>query len=183
MVNKLIKFTFLTDARHGRTEPQVKICQHTITIPKGVQEWSVEIEDQEQLVIDFFSKTESDTVVDSAGCIVADTEFKILKMWVDDILVETWFRNYAVYRPVYFTGFLQHCPDAPASIVAPYQFNFPGTIEWQWQGSFWDWYFNEKNKNEIINFLDKDPDRVWKFRGSLDPCDDLVDKIKKLIQL
>lgn len=183
MADQLIKFTFLTEASYGNTPPRCIINNSIITIPDGVQTWSVEVEDQQQLIIDFFSKTESDTVTDSTGKIVADTEFKILKLWVDDILVESWFRNYAVYRPKYFQGFLKHCPDAPTEITAPFQFNFPGTISWQWHGMFWDWYFEEKNKNEVINFLDRDPDRVWKFRGSLDACDDLVSKIKQVISL
>ena len=46
---------------------------------------------------------------------------------------------------------------------------------------FWDWYFKEKQNKEVIKFLDKDPDRIHKFRGSLDPCEDLVTKIKQLI--
>jgi hypothetical protein len=88
-----------------------------------------------------------------------------------------------VYHPRYFDGFLQHCPDAPKEITAPYQFNFPGTISWAWENNFWDWYFKQKNQLEVINFLDQDPDRVWKFRGSLDPCEDLVSKIKQVLKL
>jgi hypothetical protein len=73
-------------------------------------------------------------------------------------------------------------PDSPATIVAPYQFNFPGNFQWTWTGDFWEWYFIEKNNREVINFLDKDPDRVWKFRGSLDPCEDVVAKLKELLK-
>ena len=40
---------------------------------------------------------------------------------------------------------------------------------------------NEKQDKEVIKFLDKDPERINKFRGSLDPCFDLVGKIKELI--
>lgn len=74
-------------------------------------------------------------------------------------------------------------PDAPREIVAPYQFNFPGIISWVWQENFYNWYFVQKNKNEVINFLDKDPDRVWKFRGSLDPCEELVKGIRDILDL
>lgn len=122
-------------------------------------------------------------MVDESGTIIGDTEWRISSIWCDDILLEPWFRNDAVYKPKYFEGYLEHNPDAPKEVLAPFQFNFPGTISWNWQGYFWDWYFHEKNNREIINFLDKDPDRVWKFRGNTESCEDLVAKIKDIIQL
>ena len=173
---------FQTLAQYGRTAPRVRVCDQEVTVPQGLGKWSVTVNDCGVLQIDFFSKTESDTVV-SDGKIVADTEFRIQKIWVDGIRTETWFCNQACYRPRYFAGFLANHSQAPDEIVAPYQFNFPGTITWQWQGNFWDWYFEEKNRNEVINFLDRDPDRVWKFRGSLDPCEDLVQGIKSILNL
>jgi hypothetical protein len=182
MVDKLIRFTFETDAQHGVTAPKIKIQDQIFEIKEGINCLTVEIEDCESLIIDFFSKSESDTVVDGSE-IVKDTQFKINKIWVDGILTEPWFKNIAVYHPMYFDGFLSQFPDSPKEIVSPYQFNFPGLIKWQWSGNFWDWYFIEKNNREIINFLDKDPDRVWKFRGSVDPCDDLVEKLKKLLHI
>jgi hypothetical protein len=56
-------------------------------------------------------------------------------------------------------------------------------IKWAWTGDFWDWYFKEKNEREVINFMDNDPDRIWKFRGSLDPCTDIVTNIKKIMDI
>jgi hypothetical protein len=182
MVYQLMQVEFQTHAQHGRTAPRIRVSDHEITVPQGVGTWSVVIEDCGTLEIDFFSKSESDTIVNN-GEIVADTEFRIEKIWIDGILTETWFCNQACYRPRYFAGFLANHSDAPTEIIAPYQFNFPGTITWQWSGPFWDWYFVEKNRNEVINFLDRDPDRVWKFRGSLDPCDDLVQGIKTILNL
>ena len=51
----------------------------------------------------------------------------------------------------------------------------------EFENNFWDWYFRVKQDKEVIKFLDKDPDRIHKFRGSLDPCEDVVAKIKELI--
>lgn len=178
----MLTFTFLTHAIHGRTPAQVRANNDIVTVPEGKNEISITVPDTGMLTLDFFSKTEQDTVVDQQGNIVADTEFRIETIWCDGIRLESWFNNSAEYCPRYFDGFLQQFPDAPASILAPYQFNFPGTIAWTWTGDFWDWYFVEKNKREIINFLDKDPDRVWKFRGSLDPCDDIVAKLKEILK-
>jgi hypothetical protein len=177
------KFTLLTHATSGRTPPQIKVGSIVYTIPDGVNHVEIQNDAEESLTIDFFSKTESDTVVDNTGAIVADTEWRIESIWCDDIKLEPWFRNDAVYRPRYFEGFLSQFPDSPAEIAAPYQFNFPGTVLWSWQGDFWEWYFHEKNNREVINFLDKDPDRVWKFRGSVDDCSDLVKDIRNILNL
>jgi hypothetical protein len=178
----MIKFTFETDASFGRTSPKLKINNQLIELKEGVSTWNVAVPDLGCISLDFFSKVESDTICDHTG-IIKDTQFKINKIWIDDILVEPWFKNIAVYRPQYFDGFLTKYPNSPSVIVSPYQFNFPGLIEWCWEPNFWDWYFKEKNKREVINFSDKDPDRVWKFRGSVDPCDDLVKQIKELIKI
>lgn len=178
----MLNFTILTESKYGRTGPRIRAGQYDLLLPPGQAMIDITIEDIGSFVIDFYSKTENDTVVDR-GHIVADTEFRILNMWCDGIKLENWFKNIAVYKPNYFTGFLQQQPDAPAEITAPYQFNFPGTITWQWQDDFWEWYFTQKNNLEVINFLSHEPDRVWKYRGSLDPCQDLVIKIKQILKI
>jgi hypothetical protein len=176
----MLTFTLQTQSQHGRTGPRIRVGSTDTLLPAGQSTVDFVMEDLNSLVVDFYSKTEQDTVIEH-GCIVADTEFRISDMWCDGIKLEPWFRNSAVYRPRYFDGFLQHQPNAPTEIIAPYQFNFPGTITWSWTDQFWEWYFAQKNQLEVINFLDKDPDRVWKFRGSLDPCDDLVTNIKQAL--
>jgi hypothetical protein len=179
----MIQFTLETQASWGRTPPQIKVNGEIITIPAGMAVVPLPAQQQETLIIDFFSKQESDTIIDEQDKIVADTEWRITNIWCDNIKLEHWFCNDAVYRPSYFAGFLEHNPDAPLEIHAPFQFNFSGTISWQWTGDFWEWYFVEKNNREVINFLDKDPDRVWKFRGSTESCDDLVAGIKNILKL
>lgn len=176
-------FTLLVHATWGRRPPEIKVCDTVYTIPNGTNLVKIQNTALDSLTIDFFSKTESDTVTDSTGAIVADTEWRIESIWCDDIKLEPWFRNDAVYRPRYFEGFISQFPDSPQEISAPYQFNFPGTVSWTWRGDFWEWYFHEKNNREVINFLDKDPDRVWKFRGSVDDCSDIVNDIRKLLDL
>lgn len=183
MVDQLIKFTFETEATVGVTAPSVIVTDTVHEIAAGMSQWSVTIPDSGHLTMDFYSKTQQDTVLDSDGNIVRDTQFRINKIWADGIILETWFLNQAIYRPRYFADYLAQVPQAPAEIEACYQYNFPGVIQWQWESNFWDWYFDQKNSREVIHFMDKDPDRVWKFRGSLDPCEDLVSKIKKILAL
>ena len=177
------QFTFETQATWGQTPPQIQVNGTVLTIPEGKSLIKLPEQDCETLLIDFFSKKESDTIVDNTGQLVTDTEWRITTVWCDNIRLEPWFRNDAVYKPNYFSGFLENNPDAPMEILAPFQFNFPGTVFWQWQGDFWEWYFHEKNNREVINFLDKDPDRVWKFRGNMESCDDLVIGIKNILNL
>lgn len=176
-------FTLLTHATSGRTSPQIKVGDVVYIIPDGVNHIKIKNNILDSLTIDFFSKTESDTIVDSSGVIVADSEWRIESIWCDDIKLEPWFRNSAVYHPRYFEGFLRQFPDSMSEIIAPYQFNFPGTVVWSWQGDFWEWYFHQKNNREVIHFLDKDPDRVWKFRGSIDDCSDVVKDIRHFLKL
>lgn len=183
----MINWSFQIEATTGVHPPKIKILTSDVnkelTFQDGDQLVSFESKDRGLLSIDFFNKTESDTVIDSDSNIVKDSMFRIKKIWCDDIVLEPWFLNDAVYQPRYFAGFLAHNPDAPTEIRCPYQFNFPGTVSWSWSGGFWDWYFTEKNNREIIHHLEHDPDRVWKFRGSLDPCEDLVVDIKNLLDL
>lgn len=177
----MLEFTFTTIGRHGRMPAQVRCGDAIITIPDGHGTVTFRVFDNQVLAIDFFSKTESDTIVED-GNIVADTEFRFEKVWCDGILLESWFIRDCVYFPRYFAGYLEQVPDAPKTVVSPHQFNFPGDILWKWNNNFWDWYFEQRNARMVINFLDKDPDRVWKFNGSLDPCDDLVQKIREVIK-
>lgn len=177
------QFTLETHASWGRTAPQIRVNNHVLTIPEGTNLVKLPPQNLETLIIDFFSKQESDTIVNEWDQIVTDTEWRVINIWCDQIRLEPWFRNDAVYHPKYFPGFLKNHPDTPAAIMAPYQFNFPGTVKWQWHGDFWEWYFHEKNKREVINFLDKDPDRVWKFRGNTESCDDLVTGIRNILNL
>lgn len=177
-----MQITFQTLAQYGRAGPEVKINDTVFKLAEGISEWSIDIDDIGLLEINFFNKAENDTIVEH-GIITSDSEFKILKVWVDGIVTELWFLNQMCYRPQYFQGFLDQFPDSPKEVVAPFKFNFPGTIRWEWEGSFWDWYFNEHSKREVIHFLDKDPDRVWKFKGSLDDCQDIIHKIKNVLKL
>ena len=73
-----------------------------------------------------------------------------------------------------------HKPDA--KLKSQLIWHFPGVFSFPiFPKNFWDWYYEQKQSKEVIKFLDKDPERITKFRGSLDPCTELVQKIKELI--
>jgi hypothetical protein len=179
----MLEFELELASSQGRTPGYLQVDDQKTHLLDPLMYAKFIIQDLGQLKLVFGGKTENDTVIDSDGNIVADTEFRILNIRCNQIKLEPWILTDFVYYPDYFSGYLQQFPDSPITITSPYQYNFPGTIEFNWVSNFWDWYFEEKNKREVIGFLEKDPDRVWKFRGSLDPCEDLVEKIKELIQL
>ncbi len=137
--------------------------------------------------LDWYNKNETHTKIEN-GVTIEDQTFKIKNIRVDDIQIETWFWTEGYYEPRYFKGFIQQHNDTRQNY--PLEKTMKSQLIWHFPGcftlpkfvdDFWDWYFKEKQNKEVIKFLDKDPDRIHKFRGSLDPCKDLVTKIKQLI--
>lgn len=149
--------------------------------------FELEPQDVNVLEMNWFNKTERHTIVDK-GTIKQDQTFTLKNIRVDNIQIENWFMTEGYYQPRYFKGFLEQQKanriNAPleTKIKSQLIWHFPGVFTFlQFPKNFWDWYFELKQNKEVIKFLEKDPDRVNKFRGSLDPCEDLVQQIKELI--
>ena len=131
--------------------------------------------------INYFNKKEKHTA-HKDGVILQDQYLNLNFIRIDDILIEPWVLTDGYYEPEYFPGYLKciHKPDT--KLKSQLIWHFPGNFCFPtFTKNFWDWYFEQKQKKEVIKFLDKDPERITKFRGSLDPCTDLVQKIKELI--
>ena len=182
----MLKWNFEVTADIGRTAPEFHVptsCDNAnivLSTGKSIVEFSTP--DCGQLIIDYHSKKESDTILDQSGKIVGDTQWRILKIWCDDILLESWFLHDCVYEPRYFAGFLEIQPDAPSKITSPYQFNFPGTLHWHWDsGNFWEWYRLERTRRVNLDNMDIDLHRWEKFVGSPELYPELVAEIKELI--
>ena len=140
-----------------------------------------------KITLDWFNKTERHTESNLKG-IINDQTFEILNVRADGIQIEDWFWTDGYYVPRYFEGFMKQHKEQrknePLSqkIKSQLLWHFPGTFEFpEFTSDFWGWYFDIKQKKEVIKFLDKDPDRIHKFRGSLDPCEELVGHIKKYL--
>ena len=147
----------------------------------------IEPEDQNTLSLRWVNKTQRHTKTDN-GKIVQDQTFELVNIRIDDIQIEEWFWTDGHYFPKYFDGFLKNYKDQRRNEILPERtrsqliWHFPGTFTFSsFPLNFWDWYFDLKQEKEVIKFLDKDPERVNKFRGSLDPCFDLVNDIKKFL--
>ena len=80
------QFTLETHASWGRTAPQIRVNNQVLTIPEGRNLVELPPQNLETLTIDFFSKQESDTIVNESGQIVADTEWRTTTIWCDQIL-------------------------------------------------------------------------------------------------
>jgi hypothetical protein len=173
-------------ANIGLTAPSLIVLSDekktNITLSAGTSIIEFTTPDSGQLILDFYSKKEADTIVDSDGKIIKDTQWRITKIWCDQILLESWFMHSCLYEPRYFTGFLKMFPEAPLQIHSPYQFNFPGNLSWYWSPEiFWEWYRIERTNHVHLENMDIDLHRWEKFVGSPELYPELVAEIKELI--
>lgn len=150
-------------------------------------EFEIDPSNTNSITLDWYNKTQTHTKSNKTG-IIEDQTFELTNIRVDGIQIEEWVWTSGYYIPRYFKGFLKQHQEQrknemlPEKIKSQLVWHFPGTFELPvFPMDFWNWYFEEKQKNEVIKFLDKDPDRIHKFRGSLDPCEDLVEKIKSYL--
>tara|TARA_A100001515_G_C4479915_1_gene179714 strand:- start:5 stop:571 length:567 start_codon:yes stop_codon:yes gene_type:complete len=188
----MIEFEFTYKATCSLDWPKLNLLHNDTFIEKiecnkDKFTWHIEPQDKNVLKLDWVNKTEQHTIMQN-GKITQDQTFELLNIRVDGIQIENWFMTEGVYSPRYFKGFLQQHKDArknqplSSEIKSQLIWHFPGTFTFmEFENDFWDWYFRVKQDKEVIKFLDKDPDRIHKFRGSLDPCEDVVAKIKELI--
>ena len=187
-----MKFEITYNSTFSIDWPKIYVVQNNKIIDTKIcdgNKFSFDLEphDSNLLELNWFNKTERHTVVDK-GVITQDQTLTLVNIRVDNIQIENWFMTEGSYQPRYFKGFIKQQQEkrinAPLekNIKSQLIWHFPGTFTFlQFPKNFWDWYFNLKQDKEVIKFLEKDPDRINKFRGSLDPCEDLVDKIKQLI--
>ena len=144
-------------------------------------------EPKNNLKLHWYNKKESHTeCID--GKIVADQTFEFTNLRIDNIQVESWMMTDGCYYPAYFKGFIDSHQRSRVNTSLPEKldsqliWHFPGVFEFAtFTDPFWDWYFDVKQEREVIKFLEKDPDKTHKFRGSLDLCEDITSKIKELL--
>jgi hypothetical protein len=142
---------------------------------------NLELEEQNNLEINYYNKKEEHTTHIN-GVILQDQYLNLDFIRIDNILIEPWVLTDGYYNPKYFAGYLKHVSNPEEKIKSQLIWHFPGIFSFPiFPKNFWDWYYEQKQSKEVIKFLDKDPDRINKFRGSLDPCTELVQKIKELI--
>ena len=118
---------------------------------------SVDIDNQQENSICLLhkNKTDQDTVVVN-GTIVEDKFFKIVKIWIDDILLPDSF-CYGQATMIYPDGFLKnidHVPDAACKSDSLY---FNGTITYHVPINFFDWLY-EHYKHQDLEYIQNHQD-------------------------
>lgn len=189
----MTQFEINYTATHCVEWPRIKVLHNSklikdVTCDGDPITFSVEDTRENLLQLHWYNKTQRHTQsID--GKITADQTFELGLLRVDGILLENWFFTDGFYEPNYFKGFVnahqQSRTNTPLETRLPSQniWHFPGTYFFkEWHGEFWDWYYKTKIGKEVVGFTDKDPERIAKYRGTLDPCTDLVDKLKELIK-
>ena len=177
--NDKIEFEFEFDVEtHDQTDPPlITVCDQDFELYNGICKIKFNCTESNGFSMVWKNKTGLDTVCDSNGNIVADKNFKLLRVWIDGILAESWFITDCVYYPEYFRK--EH--NCPTEIKSPYVISFPGSIVFTWQDKFWTWYKNKRLSYATIENVELDPDRVWKFIGSYDMFPELVDEFEDLL--
>ena len=163
---------------HDRTSPPlITVCDQEFVLSNGICKIEFNCRQPNGFNLVWKNKTGRDTICNSTGDIIADKNFKIVRIWIDGILAESWFITDCVYYPEYFRK--EH--NWPTKIKSPYVISFPGSVVFSWHSDFWTWYKNKRMEYATIENLDLDPDRVWKFAGSYDMFPELVDEFENLL--
>ena len=119
----------------------------------------------------------------STGEIAKDQSLQLSRIWVDDVLMQSWFLTDGKYVPEYFEGFLSQFPDSPTIQKSQLMWHFPGKYTINFSNPFWPWYSNNrKHYSKKIN-VDKDQERWENYSGSFDSHQNLVDEIYNLINV
>jgi len=136
--------------------------------------------------LDYYSKDESHTIVED-GKIVSDQYLELEAVRLDDILLDSWFVTEGHYCPRYFEGFKSQFPDAPTTIKSQLVWHFPGSFQFApvpAESEFWFWYRDQRKQVHSARFASaKDQARDEAYVGSLDLHKDLIEEIKRLIDV
>lgn len=139
--------------------------------------------DANKLELYYFNKTQDETIMSSTGEIAKDQSLQLSRIWVDDVLMQSWFLTDGEYVPEYFEGFLSQFPDSPTIQKSQLMWHFPGKYTINFSNPFWPWYSNNrKHYSKKIN-VDKDQERWENYSGSFDSHQNLVDEIYNLINV
>jgi hypothetical protein len=154
-------------------------CEYDVEIPL-VEEKNNFIE------LDYFSKNEGHTIVEN-GQIVLDQAVELEAIRLDGILLDSWFVTEGYYCPRYFEGFKSQFPDAPLTTKSQLIWHFPGSFQFvpvPAESKFWFWYRDQRQQVHSARFTSaKDQARDEAYVGSLDPCCELIQEIKHIIDV
>lgn len=183
----MLKFSFEFVPSQGITWPEISISlgQQTVSnliiADRNIFDITFDSDPGNVLKI-FYHKTESETIVEH-GEIVKDQSLKLNRIWVDDVLMESWFITEGCYYPNYFAGIRERFPDWPSQLPSQTIWHFPGLYEINFAAPFWPWYHKQRKKFSEVQHSEKDNERWENWSGSSDSHSDLVKEIYRLLNV
>jgi hypothetical protein len=141
---------------------------------------------QNQLRVHYYNKCETHTVANANRVVESDQYLEITKIHVNDILLGSWMLTEGHYCPDYFAGFLEQVPGAPKKLKSQLIWHFPGNFyfaDLPNKENFWFWYRDQRRYVHAQAHNGKDDYRDEAYVGSLESHQDLINEIKKLIDV
>jgi|688.fasta_scaffold909270_2 hypothetical protein len=189
-----MKFTVIAKGTKSSEYPRLrllvngKVCGETEVVDWCEHNFDIYLDQDNNnfIELEYFNKNENHTVIRD-GQIVSDQILELQSVRLDDILLDSWFITEGCYCPRYFEGFKRQVPDAPASIKSQLIWHFPGSFQFAPvpnESKFWFWYRDQRRQVHSAQFSSvKDQLRDEAYVGSLDPCQDLIQEIKHIINV
>lgn len=140
-----------------------------------------------RLEIHYVDKTEQCTITDSSGNITQDQSVKLQGIRLNDILLDDWMINKSFYYPDYtdFPGYLEHVVNPAAEFASHLHWFFPGRFIFAEslpsEDLLWYWYRDRQRYVYHKKFEGKSGLREENYIGSYDPCSDIINEIKGIL--
>ena len=166
----IVKFQLLCGLVNG-SGPEIEILLNQITnncIMCDTAELTVSVDvdncQENSICLLHKNKTDQDTVVVN-GTIVEDKFFKVIKIWVDDILLPDLF-CYGQATMIYPAGFLKNIDYIPDAVCKSDSLYFNGTLTYHLPSSFFNWLYEHHRQQDLAYIQDhQDHEAEEKYLG------------------
>ena len=187
-----MKLTIIAKGTHSIDWPEIEVSVNNQIVGKDIvteySELDFEFElscTENQISIRYTNKKEHHTIQQN-NVIVSDQSLTLVGIRFNDILLSNWMITDGDYYPEYFEGFKNQVPDAPTKLHSQLIWHFPGRFELPtlpYKDNFWRWY---QHQNRMIHVRAHDTKTgLFKenFLGSFESYQDLINEIKKIINV
>ena len=187
-----MKLTIIAKGTHSVEWPEVELWVNNRLCGKGTVEehteldFEFELDRKENFIsIHYINKQEHHTVHHN-NVIISDQSLTLIGIRFDDILLNNWIITEGYYYPDYFEGFKKQVSDAPKKLHSQLIWHFPGKFELPilpHKNNFWHWYRDQRRYIHTETHKGKDDYRDEAYICSLTNHQDLINQIKKLINV
>ena len=187
-----MKLTIIAKGAYSIDWPEIEISVNNQVVGTGIvneySELDFEFElncVENQVCIHYINKKEHHTVQHN-NVIISDQSLTLIGIRIDDILLNNWIITEGYYYPDYFEGFKEQVPNASKKLHSQLIWHFSGHFELPtlpYKDNFWRWY---QHQNRMIHIRTHDTKTgLFKenYLGSFESYQDLIDEIKKIINV